>query len=51
MDDLHKYCGQPLRQRSVVNGTLWSCHNNHNNWAALVVGDLVDEVWVVKSKH
>jgi len=44
-DDLADYCGQPLRQGRVVNGTLWSCHNN---WTALVVDEKVKEVWVVK---
>ncbi len=42
--DLPAYCGQPLRERRVVNGTLWTCRD----WAALVVGDEVREVWVVK---
>jgi len=43
-DDLSAYCGQPLRQRGVVNGTIWTCHH----WAALVVDEKVEEVWGVK---
>jgi tetratricopeptide (TPR) repeat protein len=46
-DDLPAYCGLPLGQRAVVNGTLWSC----DNWAALVVDDKVKEVWVVKTQE
>ena len=42
-DELSNYCGQPLRQRRVMNGTLWSC----DHWTALVVDDKVKEVWVV----
>jgi tetratricopeptide (TPR) repeat protein len=45
INELPDYCGQPLRQRGVVNGRLWTCNNN---WAALVVGDKVKEVWVVQ---
>jgi len=44
--ELPNYCGQPLRQREVVNGTLWS----GDNWAALVALNRVKEVWVVKSR-
>ncbi|OAD21099.1 hypothetical protein THIOM_003145 [Candidatus Thiomargarita nelsonii] len=44
--DLPNYCGQPLRQRDVVSGTLWTC----DDWAALVVGSGVKEIWVVKSR-
>jgi tetratricopeptide (TPR) repeat protein len=44
-DDLPDYCGQPLRQRRVVNGTLWSC----DHWTALVVDEKVKEVWVVST--
>jgi tetratricopeptide (TPR) repeat protein len=44
-EDLAAYCGQPLRQREVVNGTIWTCQD----WAALVVDERVKEVWVVKS--
>ncbi len=46
-DGLPAYCGQALRERKVVNGTLWSC----TNWAALVVDKKVKEVWVVKDKR
>ncbi|OAD19021.1 TPR repeat-containing protein [Candidatus Thiomargarita nelsonii] len=46
-DDLPAFCGQALRERRVVNGSLWSCQN----WAALVVDGEVAEVWVVKSKR
>jgi tetratricopeptide (TPR) repeat protein len=45
-EDLSAYCGQPLRQRSVVSGTIFSCHDY---WAALVVDEKVKEVWIVKS--
>ena len=44
-DDLANYCGQPLRQRTLPNGTLWSCGDN---WAALEIDEKVKEVWVVK---
>jgi len=44
-EDLAAYCGQPLRQRVVMNGTIWTCQD----WAALVVGEKVQEVWVVKA--
>jgi tetratricopeptide (TPR) repeat protein len=44
VNDLPAYCEQPLRTRRVVNGTLSSCQD----WAALVVDDVVEEVWVVK---
>jgi len=44
--DLPNYCGQPLRQREVVSGRLWSC----DDWAALVIGSQVKEVWVVKDR-
>ena len=41
---LDNYCGQNLRKRWVVNGTILSCQN----WAALVIDDKVVEIWVVK---
>ncbi len=44
-DELANYCGQPLRQRRVVNGTLWSC----DYWTALVVEDQIKEIWVVNT--
>ena len=46
INELPDYCGQPLRQCGVVNGMLWTCNNN---WAALVVGEKVKEVWVVST--
>jgi len=42
---LPDYCGQPLRQRTLPNGILWSCGDN---WAALEIDEKVKEVWVVK---
>jgi tetratricopeptide (TPR) repeat protein len=45
--DLPAYCGHPLRQRRVVNGTLFSCEH----WAALVADEKVKEVWVIKKPH
>ncbi len=42
-EDLPNYCGQPLQQRRVANGALWSC----DHWTALVVNQKVEEVWVV----
>jgi hypothetical protein len=47
INELSDYCGEPLRERGVVNGVLLSC----DNWAALVVGEEVREVWVVKGGH
>ncbi|RKZ91573.1 MAG: hypothetical protein DRR19_06770, partial [Candidatus Parabeggiatoa sp. nov. 1] len=44
-DDLSAYCGQPLRERTVVSGTILSCRDY---WAALIVDEKVKEVWVVK---
>jgi len=44
VNELSDYCGEPLRERGVVNGVLLSC----DDWAALVVGEEVREVWVVK---
>jgi len=44
INELSDYCGEPLRERGVVNGVLLSC----DDWAALVVGEEVREVWVVK---
>ena len=44
INDLPAYCEQPLRTRRLVNGILSSCQE----WAALVVDDVVEEVWVVK---
>lgn len=38
---LSNYCGQPLRQRTLANGELWSC----GNWAALAFDGKVQEVW------
>jgi len=46
IDDLPAYCEQPLRTRRVVNGTLLSCQE----WAALVVDDVVEEVWIAKKQ-
>ncbi|MEK8019058.1 MAG: M48 family metalloprotease [Candidatus Parabeggiatoa sp.] len=43
LKDLPDYCGQPLRERRVLKGRLLSCHN----WAAWVVGEQVQDVWVV----
>jgi len=45
LKDLPNYCGQPLRQRRVFKGRLLSCHN----WAAWVVDDHIQEVWVVST--
>jgi len=42
VNELPDYCGEPLRERQVVNGRLLSCYD----WAALVVGDRVEEIWV-----
>jgi hypothetical protein len=44
--NLPNYCGYPLHQRSVFNGTLWSCRDN---WAAWVADEKVKEVWVMKN--
>jgi len=46
LGELADYCGQPLSFRDVVNGGLWSC----DYWAALVVGEKVQEVWVVGAR-
>ncbi|MGH8608719.1 MAG: hypothetical protein ACREX9_15270 [Gammaproteobacteria bacterium] len=40
---LSAYCGQPLRQRTLSNGVVWSCAD----WAALALGDQVRELWWV----
>jgi tetratricopeptide (TPR) repeat protein len=40
---LAAYCGQPLRQRTLSNGMVWSCAD----WAALALGDQVRELWWV----
>jgi len=45
--DLPAYCGQPLRDRRVVNGTRFGCEH----WAALVADEKVKEVWVIKKPH
>ncbi|RKZ55017.1 MAG: hypothetical protein DRQ99_30565 [Candidatus Parabeggiatoa sp. nov. 3] len=45
LKDLPNYCGQPLRQRRVFKGRLLSCHN----WAAWVVDNHIQEVWVVST--
>jgi tetratricopeptide (TPR) repeat protein len=45
-DDLPNYCGQPLHQRRITNGTLWTCHNN---WAAWIIDERVKEVWIVST--
>ena len=42
--ELGNYCGQKLRKRRVMNGTILSC----KNWAALVIDDKVAEIWLVK---
>jgi len=41
--NLSEYCGQPLRQRQLARGVLWTC----GEWAALVFEDKVQEVWRV----
>jgi tetratricopeptide (TPR) repeat protein len=41
--DLAAYCAQPVRQRPLVRGEVWSC----DHWAALTLGDTVKEVWWV----
>jgi tetratricopeptide (TPR) repeat protein len=44
LESVHKlsnYCGQPLRQRTLAKGELWSC----GNWAALALDGKVQEVW------
>jgi len=41
INELSNYCGEPLRERSVVNNMLLSC----DDWAALVIGEKVKEVW------
>jgi hypothetical protein len=41
--DLPAYCARPLRQRTLVQGVVWSC----DDWAALALGDAVQEVWWV----
>ena len=46
LGELADYCGQPLSYRELVNGRLWSC----DYWAALVVGEKVQEVWVVRAR-
>jgi hypothetical protein len=44
VNQLSNYCGQPLRQRTLARGDLWSC----GNWAALTFdGQKVLEVWQV----
>ena len=44
VNQLSNYCGQPLRQRALARGDLWSC----GNWAALTFdGQKVLEVWQV----
>jgi len=40
---LSSYCGQPLRQRTLARGVLWSC----GDWAALALDGKVREVWRV----
>lgn len=45
--DLPAYCGQPLRERRVVNGTLLSCEE----WAALLVDEKIKEVWIVQKRQ
>jgi Putative Zn-dependent protease, contains TPR repeats len=40
---LPAYCAQPLRQRTLVQGVVWSCEE----WAALALGDQIQEVWWV----
>ncbi|MDM8558734.1 M48 family metalloprotease [Candidatus Parabeggiatoa sp. HSG14] len=45
LNDLPDYCGQPLHQHNIVNGTLWSC----DHWTALVIEEKVKEVWVVST--
>jgi tetratricopeptide (TPR) repeat protein len=47
LKDLPAYCGHPLRQRHVVNGTLFSCEH----WVALVADEKVKEVWVIKKPY
>jgi tetratricopeptide (TPR) repeat protein len=41
--DLSAYCARPLRQRTLVQGVVWSC----DDWAALALGNAVQEVWWV----
>jgi tetratricopeptide (TPR) repeat protein len=40
---LSGYCGEPLRQRTLAQGEVWSC----DDWAALALGEEVKEVWWV----
>lgn len=40
---LSGYCAEPLRQRALAQGVVWSC----DDWAALAMGDTVQEVWWV----
>jgi tetratricopeptide (TPR) repeat protein len=42
-EDLSSYCPRPLRQRALVQGTLWSCQR----WAALERDGVIHEVWWV----
>ncbi len=46
LGELADYCGQPLSVRELVNGRVWTC----DYWAALVVGEQVIEVWVVRAR-
>ena len=41
--ELAAYCAQPVRQRPLVQGIVWSC----DHWAALALGDTIKEVWWV----
>lgn len=43
---LRNYCGQTLFSRKMWHGELRSCGDR---WAALIVGDKVKEIWVVKN--
>jgi tetratricopeptide (TPR) repeat protein len=43
LQDIAASCSQPLRQRNLVQGVVWSC----SNWAVLVKGEQVQEAWWV----
>jgi len=46
LDGLAGYCATPLQEKALVNGKLRACQD----WAALVEGDTVKEIWVVKKR-
>ena len=39
-------CGKPYYEKTVMNGKLWS----YGHWAALIEGDRMKELWIVRKK-